>query len=72
MRKVYTVLGLLWQNERLILFSAQRSAIMSVTNVVRMIEENDVRFVDLRFSDTKGKQHHFTVPASVVLEDPEE
>ena len=45
---------------------------MSISNVVRMIEENDVRFVDLRFTDTKGKQHHFTVPAAVVLDDPEE
>ena len=45
---------------------------MSISNVVRMIEDNDVRFVDLRFTDTKGKQHHFTVPAAVVLDDPEE
>ncbi|MDK4536699.1 glutamine synthetase beta-grasp domain-containing protein, partial [Kingella kingae] len=45
---------------------------MSIKDVVKMIEDNDVRFVDLRFTDTKGKQHHFTIPARVVLEDPEE
>ncbi|SUA19984.1 protein GlnA [Neisseria gonorrhoeae] len=26
----------------------------------------------MRFTDTKGKQHHFTVPARIVLEGPEE
>ncbi|ULJ61262.1 type I glutamate--ammonia ligase [Wielerella bovis] len=45
---------------------------MSVKKVVQLIEDNEVRFVDLRFTDTKGKQHHFTIPARVVLEDPEE
>ena len=45
---------------------------MSVKKVVQMIEENEVRFVDLRFTDTKGKQLHVTVPAHVVLDDPEE
>ena len=45
---------------------------MSIKNVVQMIEDNDIRFVDLRFTDTKGKQHHFTIPARIVLEDPEE
>lgn len=45
---------------------------MSIKEVVKMIEDNEVRFVDLRFTDTKGKQHHFTIPARIVLEDPEE
>ena len=45
---------------------------MSIKEVVKLIEDNDVRFVDLRFTDTKGKQHHFTIPARIVLEDPEE
>ena len=40
--------------------------------VVRLIEESEARFVDLRFTDTKGKQHHFTIPARIVLDDPEE
>lgn len=45
---------------------------MSVQDVVKMIEEFDVRFVDLRFTDTKGKQHHFTVPARIVAEEAED
>ena len=45
---------------------------MPIKDAVRLIEEREARFVDLRFTDTKGKQHHFTVPAAVVLEDPEE
>jgi glutamine synthetase len=34
-----------------------------------MIKENEVRYVDLRFSDTKGKEQHVTIPASTVEED---
>ena len=29
-----------------------------------MIRENDVRFVDFRFTDTRGKEHHVSVPVS--------
>ena len=35
---------------------------MSIKDAVKLIEESEARFVDLRFTDTKGKQHHFTVP----------
>ena len=34
-----------------------------------MIEEKGVRFVDLRFTDTRGKEQHVSVPASVVDEE---
>ena len=33
-----------------------------------LIEENDVRWVDLRFTDTKGKEQHVTVPVSEIDE----
>ena len=42
---------------------------MSADNVKKMIEENDVKFVDLRFTDTKGKEQHVSIPASVVDDD---
>jgi glutamine synthetase len=42
---------------------------MAVTEVLKLIEENDIRFVDLRFTDTLGKEQHVSVPASVVDED---
>ncbi|MFC0269073.1 glutamate--ammonia ligase [Kushneria aurantia] len=31
-----------------------------------LIEENDVKWVDLRFTDTRGKEQHVTVPARSV------
>ena len=42
---------------------------MSVQNVLKMIEEMDVKFVDLRFTDSKGKEQHVTIPARLVDED---
>lgn len=30
-----------------------------------MIQDNEVKFIDLRFTDTNGKEHHVTVPASI-------
>ncbi len=42
---------------------------MSVKNVLDMIEKNKVKFVDLRFTDTRGKEHHITIPAALVDED---
>jgi glutamine synthetase len=34
--------------------------------VTKLIQENKVEFVDLRFADMLGKQHHVTFPASAV------
>lgn len=42
---------------------------MSVENVLKLIKENEVKFVDLRFTDTKGKEQHVTIPVSQVSED---
>ena len=42
---------------------------MSVENVLKLIKENDAKFVDLRFTDTRGKEQHVTVPSHVVDED---
>lgn len=42
---------------------------MSVENVLKMVQENDVKFVDFRFCDTRGKEQHVTFPASIVNED---
>lgn len=42
---------------------------MSVADVLKMMKEDKVKFVDLRFTDTKGKEQHVSVPAHVVDED---
>ena len=41
----------------------------SAADVVQMIRDNDVKFVDYRLTDTLGKEHHVTVPASRCTED---
>ncbi|MCF7971625.1 MAG: glutamate--ammonia ligase [Methylococcaceae bacterium] len=42
---------------------------MSVENVLKMIQENDIKFVDFRFCDTRGKEQHVTFPAHSIDED---
>ncbi|MEO7324122.1 MAG: type I glutamate--ammonia ligase [Dokdonella sp.] len=39
---------------------------MSAQDVFKMIKDNEVEFVDLRFADMLGKQHHLTFPAHAV------
>ncbi|MAC48504.1 MAG: glutamine synthetase [Oceanospirillum sp.] len=36
---------------------------------LKLIEEHDVKWVDLRFTDTKGKEQHVTIPARYVDEE---
>ena len=36
---------------------------MVVANVMKMMKDNDVKFVDFRFTDTRGKEQHVSVPA---------
>ena len=42
---------------------------MSGENVLNTIKENNVKFVDLRFTDTKGKEQHVTIMADAVDDD---
>ena len=39
---------------------------MSPADVLKLIKEKGVKFVDLRFTDTRGKEQHVTVPSHVV------
>ena len=39
---------------------------MSVENVFALIQENEVKFIDLRFTDTKGKEQHISIPSHQV------
>ena len=36
----------------------------TVADVMKMVKENEVKFVDFRFTDTRGKEQHVTVPVS--------
>ena len=42
---------------------------MSVANVLKKIKDQDIQFVDFRFTDTKGKEQHVSVPAAMADED---
>lgn len=39
---------------------------MSGSDVLKMIKDNEVKFVDLRFTDTRGKEQHVTMPVTMV------
>ncbi len=39
---------------------------MSAKDVIKIIKDNEVKFVDFRFTDTNGKEHHISVPAHQV------
>ena len=41
---------------------------MSAGDVLKMIKDNDVRYVDFRFTDPRGKEQHVSVPASTIDE----
>ena len=41
----------------------------SAKDVMKLVSDNEVKFVDFRFTDTKGKEQHVTVPISHFDED---
>ena len=41
----------------------------TVADVMKMVKDNEVKFVDFRFTDTRGKEQHVTVPISHFDED---
>jgi len=42
---------------------------MSASDVLKSIKDNEVKFVDFRFTDPRGKEQHTAVPASMFEED---
>ncbi|NNF18085.1 MAG: type I glutamate--ammonia ligase [Gammaproteobacteria bacterium] len=42
---------------------------MASGDVLGLIKEKEIKFVDLRFTDTKGKEQHVTIPVSQVDRD---
>ena len=41
----------------------------TVADVMKLVQENEVKFVDFRFTDTRGKEQHVSVPVSHFDED---
>jgi len=41
---------------------------MSASDALKLIKDSDTKFVDFRFTDTRGKEQHVTVPAAAVDE----
>jgi glutamine synthetase len=41
----------------------------SAADVLKMIKDKEVKFVDLRFTDTRGKEQHVSVPAKAFGQD---
>ena len=39
---------------------------MSAKDVMKMIVDQDVKFIDFRFTDTIGKEQHVSVPAHTI------
>ncbi len=42
---------------------------MSANEILKSLREKDVKFVDMRFVDTRGKEQHVSIPADTVDED---
>ena len=42
---------------------------MSAQDVLKMISDQDIQYVDLRFTDTRGKEQHVTVPSKIADND---
>ncbi|WP_197500489.1 glutamine synthetase, partial [Caballeronia udeis] len=40
-----------------------------IASVMKRLVDDEVKFVDLRFTDTRGKQQHVSVPVSAFGED---
>jgi glutamine synthetase len=40
----------------------------SPADVIKMVKEKEVKYADLRFTDTRGKEQHVTVPARYITE----
>ena len=44
-------------------------AFTNAEDVTKYIKDNDVEFVDIRFTDVPGVEQHFTIPADAFDED---
>ena len=38
-------------------------------DVMKLIQDNEIKYADLRFCDTRGKEQHVTIPARYINDD---
>src|SRR5260363_471920 len=41
----------------------------NVADMIRLVKDENIKFVDLRFTDTRGKEQHLSFPAAALDED---
>jgi len=51
------------------LHAVVRGTLKSSDDLMRVVRENGVKFVDLRFTDTRGKEQHVSVPTAAFEEE---
>src|SRR5512132_2173514 len=59
---------LLTRHSRSLQQTLRRTRMASGADVAKMIKDNEVKFVDLRFTDTRGKEQHVSVPTKAFEE----
>ena len=42
---------------------------MSANNVLKLMKDREIEYVDLRFTDPRGKLQHLTMDSTIVDED---
>ena len=50
-------------------FANLEKEVMSKQKLLAAIKEHDAKFIDLRFTDTRGKEQHITIPALAADDD---
>ena len=45
---------------------------MTPADVVKLVKEKEAKYADLRFTDTRGKEQHVTIPAKFERVAPDE
>lgn len=57
------------KSKALIILVRGKGKNMRPEEIIKTITEKEIEFVDLRFTDLRGKEHHVTIPANRVDED---
>ncbi|HTT03899.1 MAG TPA: glutamine synthetase beta-grasp domain-containing protein, partial [Steroidobacteraceae bacterium] len=42
---------------------------MSSSDVIKLIKDKEVKWADLRFTDTRGKEQHVSIPSRYINEE---